>query len=409
MIKTCITQFVFATAVIGLVAGLCGCDILAEIVTFSGEGKEDGGDIPYDSLSIDIGMVAPLTGAYGDPYGISMERGFNLARDEINGLPNNLFTINFLVEDDMSTIDGAVAAVERLIEAGVPAIVGIPVSTHAAQAFPIAQAHQVVVFSPSSSAAGLSSIGDYIFRAALAVDRMIPAGVKATHAQLGYERVAMIYNDADVYSNSSNEHFTAALAELGVVVVTMQTLRTGDTDFTAQLTAIKEFDPDALFISALPPTAVNIMIQGREIGIASQYIVLQFGANEVEMAGEVAEGAITFTNWLSTSDNPINQAFVESYQSTYGSSPTPWAAQSYATLYILYHAIIEGAISKDSTTITIPDSMEIRDALAEVRDFPTNLGSFSFDADGEAVYPPVVLIIKDGSLVPFGVPESVSP
>ena len=383
MINTGITRFAFAVAVIGLVAGISGCDIVADLLTIPGDGKDGGGDGPYDAISIDIGMVVPLTGAYADPYGISMERGFNLARDEINETPISPVNINFIVEDDMSTLDGTVAAVDRLIEAGVPAIVGIPVSTHAAEAFPIAQANQVVAFSPSSSAAGLSSIGNYIFRAALAVDRMIPAGVKATHAQLGYVRVAMIYDDADVYSISSHEHLTAALEELGVEVVTMQTFQTGDTDFTAQLTAVKDANPDAVFISALPPTAVDILIQGQEIGIASQYIVPQFGMNEVETAGGAAEGAITFTNWVSTSENPINQAFVESYQAAYGSTPSPWAAQSYATLIILYYAIGE-SIPMNPTMA--PDSMAIRDALAGIRDVDTNLGNFSFDANGEDVY-----------------------
>ena len=398
MIKTGITQFMFATAVIGLVAGLCGCDIVADLLTIPGDGNDGGGDILYDAISIDIGVVVPLTGAYADPYGISMQRGFNLARDEINQTPISPVNINFIVEDDMSALDGTVAAVERLIEAGVPAIVGIPVSTHAAQAFPIAQANQVVAFSPSSSAAGLSSIGDYIFRAALAVDRMIPAGVKATHAQLAYERVAMIYDDADVYSISSHEHMTAALEELGVEVVTTQTFQTVDTDFTAQLTAVKDANPDAVFISALPPTAVDILIQGWEIGVASQYIVPQFGINEVESAGEAGEGAITFTNWVSTSDNPINQAFVESYQAAYGGTPSPWAAQSYATLIILYYALGE-AMSMIPTMA--PDSMAIRHALAGIKDVDTNLGNFSFDANGEAVYEPVLLVVRNGSLELF--------
>lgn len=43
----------------------------------------------------------------------------------------------------------------------------------------------------------------------------------------------------------------------------------------------------------------------------------------------------------------------------------------------------------------------IHDALAETRDFPTILGNFSFDANGEAMYDPVVLIVKDGALQAF--------
>lgn len=58
-----------------------------------------------------------------------------------------------------------------------PAIVGTAISTQAKQAFPIAQENGVVAFSSVSTAAGLSSIGDYIFRAGLATDKMNPAGV----------------------------------------------------------------------------------------------------------------------------------------------------------------------------------------------------------------------------------------
>ena len=198
-------------------------------------------------------MVVPLTGEYAAPYGFSMERGFNLARDEINGLPNNLLTINFAVEDDMSTQSGMVSAFERLVQADVPAIVGIVISDHAQHAFPVAQENQVVAFSSVSSAAGLSSIGDYIFRAALAVDKMNPAGVNITHGALGYESAAMIYDDADLYSTSSYEQLATALLDLDVDILLTETFQTGDTSFTAQLTAIMESSPDALFISGLAP------------------------------------------------------------------------------------------------------------------------------------------------------------
>ena len=80
------------------------------------------------------------------------------------------------------------AAVQTLVDQGVPAIVGIGISTHLEQAFPIAQENGVVAFSPISSAAGLSSLGDYIFRAGLAVDILNPVGLRTTQAQLGYTK-----------------------------------------------------------------------------------------------------------------------------------------------------------------------------------------------------------------------------
>lgn len=406
MISTRITQFAIAAVVMSLVVGLCGCDQLVDILVSPDENKDV--PTPDGPISMDIGIVVGLTGEYAMPYGLSMQRGFNLVRDEINDTDPDILPVrlNFIVEDDMSTVDGAVAAVERLIEAGVPAIVGITLSAHVAKAFPIAQENQVVAFSPLSSAAGLSSIGDYIFRAALAVDKMNPAGVKITHAQLGYERVAMIYDGADLYSNSSNEHLAIALAELGVEMATTQTFQTGDTDFSAQLTSIMETNPDALFISGLAPEIMKVMVQGREAGVTSQYIIPELSMTEVDMVREAAEGAITFTSWISTSDNPLNQAFVESFRSAYGVEPDTWAAQSYATLAILYQAILDAMLMNPAM---VPDSTAIRDALAMVKDYDTNLGSFSFDANGEADYEPVVLVVKDGKLELFADSEVMSP
>ena len=375
--------------VILLIVGLCGCDVIHEIIT---------SDVPNETVTIDIGMAIPVTGEHEFVYGLPMMRGFNLARDEINSVEGNPVKINFIVEDDMSTLDGAIAAFERLVDFGVPAIVGMPVSDYAQHTFGIAQENKIVAFSSVSAAAGLSGIGDYIFRAALATDIGNPSGVNITHERLGYETVALIYNESDLYSSSSYEYLLTGLSELDVDIVTTQTFQTGDADFTPQLTAIMELNPDVLLITGLGTEDAEVMIQGRAVGITSQFIVPGLGMHGVEFAGEAAEGAIAFTGWFSQLDNPINRAFLERFRSTHGREPEEIDALSYATVFILYHAIIE-AMAMDFTSV--PDSSAIRDALAAVRDFDTNLGSFSFDSNGEAVYEPVVLIVENGTQVLF--------
>ena len=111
--------------------------------------------------------------------------------------------------------------------------------------------------------------------------------------------------------------------------------------------------------------------------------------DELQKAGDAAEGAITFAGWSSISNTLGNQIFVENYRAKYNIEPEPWAAQSYATLYILANAIAKA----EST-----DSAAIRDALVQTMDFPTILGDFSFDPNGEAIYDPIVLIAKDREL-----------
>lgn len=84
--------------------------------------------------------------------------------------------------------------------------------------------------------------------------------------------------------------------------------------------------------------------------------------------------------------------FVEAYKDVYGMAPEPWAAQSYATLKILATAI-ENAQSTNSA--------DIRDALKETMDYPTILGNFSFDPNGEAIYDPIVLVVMNGKFQLF--------
>jgi branched-chain amino acid transport system substrate-binding protein len=46
-------------------------------------------------------------------------------------------------------------------------------------------------------------------------------------------------------------------------------------------------------------------------------------------------------------------------------------------------------------------SKAIRDAMAQLNDIPTVLGTFSFDANRNPVHPPVVQIVQDGKFTLF--------
>ena len=155
-----------------------------------------------------------------------------------------------------------------------------------------------------------------------------------------------------------------------------------------------EANPEAIFISTLPPEMPLILTQGRELGIPDSvpFILPELAIEQVRAAGDVAEGVITFTGWSSLAATPGNQTFIENYRTAYGADPNPWAAQSYATLHILAAAIVEA----QST-----DAAAIRDALANIMDFETILGQFSFDEVGDAVYDPQILIVKDGEFAVF--------
>ena len=119
-----------------------------------------------------------LKGKHAEAYGFAMQRGFELAREENNNAGD--VNLTFVTVDDRSCVDGAKEAVRRLADHGVSAIVGLAISTHLKEAAPIAQQHRIIAFSSVSSAAGLSAIGDFIFRTSLATNISIPSGLTAT-------------------------------------------------------------------------------------------------------------------------------------------------------------------------------------------------------------------------------------
>ncbi len=346
-----------------------------------------------------IGVVLPQTGNLGPgefgPGALVMENGFNMALEEINDSQLSDVRLKFIIEDDRSTVEGAIEAFNKLIyQDKVPVILGVWTSHVAQSVFPIAQENQVVAFSPVVIASDLTAIGDFIFRASHPADVLIPGGVKVTQERLGYQRVATIADTADHASRDSNAIFKKTFADSGIELVASETFATGDTDFSTQLTRIKESNPDAIFVSAQQIEVIEILTQGRQLGIPSEipFITTVLSVDEIQSAGDAAEGAITFTDWVSTADTPGNQAFVQNYTAKYGMEPSVWAAQPYAAVYILAKAISD-AQSTDSTAI--------RDALANITDCDTVLGKFSFNAIGDAVYDPVVLIVKNGELQVF--------
>ncbi len=378
-----IRRITFVLVIATLMAGLSACNDNGETPQM----EELSGEIP-------IGVVYSITGRLAS-VGMEMGSGFELAREEINNSQLGNTKLKFITEDSQGNAEGAVEAFNKLTgQDSVSIILGPATSSATEAAFPIAQQNEVVAISSTAAARGLSAIGDFVFRTILTTDVLIPNGIKATHVKLGYQRVATIYDEIDVFSTDSDEVLREALTANGVEVLTTETFQSGDTDFSAQLTRIKALNPDAIFISALSLEMTEILIQGRQRGIPTSvpFIVLDLTRDEVQAVGAAAEGAITFTSWISTASTPGNQAFVQNYRATYGIEPNTWAAHSYATLYILAEAIAN-AQSTDATAI--------RDALANIRDFDTVFGEFSFDAVGDAVYDPKILIVENGKFEIF--------
>ena len=357
-----------------------------------------------ETEEISVGVVVPRTGPLSST-GLRMKNAMELALGEING--SSLLDgrkITFIVEDSEAAGDVAKRAYEKLIKQdGVTAVLGPFTSTATKEIISIANQNKVIAFSPTSAASGLSAQSDFLFRTSLTVERLVPFGVGVTKEQLRYRNVATIVNDADEFSRSNSERLTEELEKYEDITITSaQTYsRTSGSelpDLAAELNDIIMADPvpEAIFTSALTLGRVGVMVQARRLGIDLPFLATLLTIDDVSKANnqlsDAAEGAITFTVWIAATDTPENRKFLRNYRGKYDSEPDAFAALSYASVYILANAIANASST---------DSQAIRDAMADIR-LNTILGEFYFDRNGDAVYEPIVGVVKNGRFEALG-------
>jgi len=337
-----------------------------------------------------IGLAFSLTGAAAQ-YGPTQKNGANLAAEEINAsnyIPG--VKLNLMLEDDASDKAQGINVYQKFINQDkVAAIIGPTISNTAIAADPVAQAAKVPVLAVSNTGAGITTIGDYIFRDSLAEADVVPQTVKAAINTLHFSKAAVLYANDDSFSKDGYDAFKKALDDNKIQIVDTETFATGDKDFSAQLTKARDAKPDVLVVEALLNPVVGLTVQARQLGM-NLPIVGGNGFNSpvfIQQAGKASEGVIVGAAWNSAEPNPKSQAFINAYKAKFNADPDQFAAQAYAGVYIMAQAI------KNANSIERP---AIRDNLAKIQNFDTVLGNFSFTSGRDANHKAVIQIVKDG-------------
>jgi len=386
--KTTFFKLALALALVSVLAAACG-GAAAPAAAPAASG------LPAE---ITLGAVHDLSGSTAN-YGTAIQKGINLAVKQINEQKylGDGHTLKVTFMDAAGDPKQAIAAYEKLVaDKSIVAILGPTLSTEAKSADPIAQQAKVPVVASSNTVDGIVEIGDYIFRTSLPESLVVPNTVKVTGKALNLKQVAVMYGNDDAFTQGGYKVFKDSLTKAGIKILTEETFAKGDTDFSAQLTKIKSLNPDAIIVSALAEEAANIMVQARTLGIPdSVHIIGGNGFNSPQLfkiAAKSAEGAISGSAWNVASSFPASADFVKAFKAEYNSDPDQFAAQAYTAAWVTAVAI------KNAGSV---DHAAVRGALAQVKDFDTPLGKFSFDASRNPVHDAVVLIVKDGKFVVY--------
>lgn len=363
-----------------------------------------------------IGEYGSLTG--GDAtFGSSTKLGVEVALAElttekqgkIGGLP-----VRVVVEDDQSQAQEAATAVQKLVNQDQAiAVIGEVASSRSLAGGPICQAAGVPMISPSSTNPRVTEVGDYIFRMCFLDDFQGRSVALFATQNLGLKRIAILKDVKSDYSIGLTEFFSTALKEMGGTVIAEQAYAAGDQDFSAQLTALKAKNPEAIYIPGYYTEAGLIARKARELGINVPLLGSDGWESEklLEIGGESLNGSYYTNHWALDMPAPQLQAFLKTFkEKNGGADPDAIAGLAYDAAKVLFGcleklatddpAAFKGlASSKAGTPERKAATAKLRDLIAQTKDYPGATGTITLDAARNASKPLVVLEIKGGKKV----------
>ncbi|SHL59794.1 branched-chain amino acid ABC transporter substrate-binding protein [Roseibium suaedae] len=192
----------------------------------------------------------------------------------------------------------------------------------------------------------------------------------------GYKTWAVIHDTTD-YGKGHNTYFTKYLEEGGGKILGAFGVTSDQQDFTAELTQIKQLNPDVVYFAGLTPLGVRVRQQMDKLGIKAVFqgvSGIKSDAYFEGLGGELAEGSVTFLEGAPAEKLPGGAFFLSEYEKAgYDSAPEAYGPFAFAATSLLMDAIEEVG----------PDRKKIVAYMATVKDHESITGPITFDDHGQ--------------------------
>lgn len=369
--------------------------LMALMTGCGGDGATDAEGLPK---TIKIGVFEPLTGA--NAAGGELEKiGIELAHElyptvTINGteIPVELK----FVDNKSDKTESANAARNLVDNFGAHIILGSWGSSNAMAAGPVFEEAQIPAIGTSCTSPLVTLGNDYYFRVCF-IDPFQGA-VMANYAfnEGGYKKVAIIQEVSNDYSVSLAKIFTTNFTKLtgdDKCITSVGNYNTGDMDFSAQLTAIRNSDAEAIFAPGNFTESALIMKQARELGVQLPFLGTDTWETPevIQIAGSAAEGAIYSSFYDPEAPlSDMTDVFLDAFAAKYGKDELAAGVTALGfDAYLLALKTVEDAPSLKGSVL--------RDTLANMKDFEGATGALTLDENGDAIKPAVIKTIQDGA------------
>lgn len=356
--------------------------------------EEQGGEEEASTDPIYLAWYGPMTGdskQYGDTEKWAVEHAVKKVNEEWGGLLGGReLVVDFY--DDKNDAKEAVTIANKVIGEGkYTAAVGGFGSTPTMAAAAIYQENKIINYSPTSSHADYSAIGDYVFRNTPTQALETSAYADYVYTDLGITTVCIL-NVNDDWGNNIAKIFTERFEELGGQVLNTESyLPNQTTDFTPMISKAKTLDPEAFFPVAYYQDSANILKQADGLDWHPQFILSSSTLKQelLDLAGDLANGCFLMNCYTPDIDTEAFKDVIGAYEAETGKAGDAFVMQTYDVVMQLATAIEEAGSADPEKVRDVLDGMTY-EALA---------GEYTMNEIGDAVRPLQPIRVIDGAFV----------
>ena len=307
--------------------------------------------------------------------------------------------VEFVIADNKSDDVEAVTAAASLVSAGCSIVLGSPGSSYCIAAAPTFDEAGIPIITTTATNPLVTQGNECFFRPCYTDDFQGAAMAQFAKNDLGAKTAGVITDVTDTYCIGARKYFVEEFGEENIICDVRY--NKGDQDFSAQINALMEAEPDVVFCPTQCTEAALIQMQSHQMGYYPQFLAIDSWEQQamIDIAGEDCEGAL-FTCFFVAGDEPtpIVQKYLGDYDACFpGQSPKgSGTALGYDTYNIALDAI-EAAGSDDSAAIM---------KALEEGEFECVTGNIKFDEEHDAIKDSAYIkTIEDGKFVYYALAQ----
>lgn len=374
-----------ALLAVALCAGaLVGCGANSNSANAATSGAQD---------TVTLAVVSPVTGDSAE-YGIHFNVGAQMAADKINEAGGINGKQVVLKSFDSKNDAKEAAEVARLIcqDKTILATIGDFSSTCCMATAPIYEENKTVQISPSAGLIDFPRVGPYNF-ATTGVQENDGGFLmnRVINEKMGAKSVAIVYTNND-YGLNMLSYMTQEAEADGVVITDTEAVASGEKDFTAIVSKMRQTEPEAVAIVGSYNEVANCVKQIRQVGWDVPVAISGSALTDqlVELLGDDVNDIYSNIAFVASDNTPETKEFNEEFTKRANMPPSFHSISTYDTVMLVCDAAIQCGDNLNRETL--------KDAVQNYKGFDGLMGPFEFTEDGAVYRGYKVVQYQDGVL-----------